>query len=341
MRFSIIACIYNAAPLVRQCLEALLARTTEDPDTWELVLVDNESPDPNTTSYIYPFMHENARPLNLHSFSASSEKSKKPRIVIVGQHKNLGCHEGWNFGYAMSTGEYVVKLDDDTIIQTDGWLTKMGEALEKIPNLAYISADIDAKQANRYELQDHGGINIEVPLNQGAVVGFSCVMFRRKDIERWGPMKSKYRAAGGKAVDAERLYGGEEAYYALQAQIEGRMIAHFPAVFCHHLTNEERHPDYAAWKRAYGFHAWTDKEMKDWVASGDHVETYARFIVLELRNCPRHNDALLLEWVTRLGQLGNHPAQVNIVEAVMKVTENNSVLNACTAAVQSIKERIQ
>lgn len=325
MRFSIIVCIYNAAPLVRQCLEALLRRTTEDPSTWELILVDNHSPDPSARVYIYSL--------------PAIGTSRQIAMRVSNPQKNLGCHEGWNFGYALSRGEYVVKLDDDTVIQTDGWLSKMAEALEKIPDLAYISADIDAKQANRYDVQDHNGIKIEVPQNHGAVVGFSCVMFRRKDIERWGPMKSRYRAAGGKVVDSERLYGGEEAHYAMQAHHEGSMIAHFPAVFCHHLTNEERHPDYAAWKRAYGFHAWTDKEMKDWIAAGEHVEAYARFIALELRNHPV-NDALLLEWVTRLGQLGNHPAQVNIVEAVTKRTENGVVLEACAKAIPLIKERI-
>jgi len=310
MKLSVICCIYNNLPLVSRTLEALLRRTScRDA---QIVLVDNHGPDSAARDYI--------RELAKHEVLVSVEDPGR----------NLGCHGGWNYGFDRSEGEFVVKLDDDTEIATPSWDLHMIAALETIPRLAYLSADIDAKQRNKYRLENHSGIELEVP--EAGIVGFSCVMFRRADLLRWGPMRTgAYRTAGGKVIRDDRLYGGEEVYMAQLAREEDRFYAHFPKVFCHHMDNNERDPDYAMWKRVYGFHGWTNKDMETWRKDGDHIHAYAKCLQIECaQNQP--NDVLLRDWTTRLGEVGD-TRHVTTIAQVKQRTKNQDVLRSADIAI--------
>src|SRR5207245_2289511 len=136
------------------------------------------------------------------------------------------------------------------------------------------------------------GVDLEIA--ESGVVGFSFVMFRRADIQRWGgALKTgPYMAAGGKPVVTERLYGGEEVFCAQAAHSEGKIIAHLPGVKCHHLDNSERHPDYPFWKIVHGYYAWTDRDMETWLSSGEALRDYGRGLCIELAK-PIPNEAWL------------------------------------------------
>lgn len=319
-KISVICCIYNSQPLARRAIESLVNATEFRKSQVEIVLVDNHSPDERVRDDIFRL----AMFLDV------------PHFRVVDPGKNLGCHGGWNFGYQHIHPEskYVCKFDDDTEILTQGWAEKMTEALIKIPELGFISADIDAKQNNVYSPRTVNGIDIEVAIT--GVVGFSFVMFRRSDIERWGPMKTgPYCAAGGKPVMTERLYGGEEVYYADHARSEGKLIAHFPSVKCHHMDNSERHPDYPGWKFFYGYYAWTNKDMADWLASGEAVGHYRKAIVLQLtERIP--NEALLAMWVLRLKEFGESK-DVELLHAVKSKTKNGVLLANCDVAIDALR----
>lgn len=315
---TVICCIYNSVGPVRQTLEALAA--CSEGGNVELVLVDNHSPDPAAREYIveYEATHRHCR--------------------IVDPGKNLGCHGGWNYGLVHTHGQYVCKLDDDTVLLTRGWWQKMPAALAAVPECGFLSADIDAKQKNVYLRQMYNGYEFEVALT--GVVGFSFVMFRRTDIARWGPMNvGAYRTASGTVVPekAPRLYGGEEVYYAGAAKRECRFIAHFPAVKVHHLGNEERHPDYAMWKRAYGYHAWTDKDMETWIEKGEREQHYRRALQCEV-HAQHPNDVLLIQWSTRLAQIGvRHDAA--LILGARDCTNNGVAKAACEAALAALFAR--
>ena len=318
--WSVISCVYNAAPVAKKSILSLL-RTL--PESAEVILVDNHSPDPKTREWI--------------------QRCVSDKVRVVDPGKNLGCHHGWNAGYAVSRGRLVAKFDDDTVIKTPGWGPKMAQALDSIPALAYLSADIDAKQANRYRMEQHGDVELEVA--ETGVVGFSFVAFRRSDVERWGPMRAgayTFAGQGAKRVCEEppkenRFYGGEEVYYSGEAHSEGRFFAHFPAVQCHHLHNSERHPDYVMWKRVYGYYGWTDLDMEAWVESGEHVGNYVKAARMEIIS-PTPNDALLIEWVRRLGDIGDL-SLLDVIESVRVRTQNGALHEACTEAAAKYIER--
>lgn len=318
-KWSIICCLYNSYPVVKRAVDSILKYWE---DGAELILVDNHGPD---VGRVRPYLvNEVLRPM-------------REAVRIAVPNENLGCHGGWNHGYKLATGKYVLKFDDDTVVLTEGWLSKMQSALDDVKTLGYVSADIDAKQNNQYEMVGTHGHTLEVAA-QG-VVGFSCVMFRRSDIERWGPMKTgPYKFAGEpKVCVKERLYGGEEAYYADAARREGLIIAHYPAVKVHHLLNEERNPDYAFWKRVYGFYGWTDKDMEGWLSSGEAAEHYAAAVALEAKT-HKPNDVLLRDWIKRLGLIGGKDC-VEAIELAAINTRNGVVHDAIARSLEMIKER--
>lgn len=319
---SVIICVYNSLPVFARCMEGLI-RTTRSKDV-EIVLVDNHSPDPEVRKAL---------------------KNYRDIARVFDPVENLGCHNGWNFGFRHCNGEYVVKLDDDTVIQTEGWESLMCQGLQARPDIAYLSADIDAKQANRYRLERtvYGRYSLPYEIAENGIVGFSCVMFRRSDIERWGPMSTgaylgPTDPATGKRptfAGTDRLYGGEEVYYARLARAECRLIAHFPAVFCHHLGNEERHPDYPQWKWSYGFMGWTSDAMPAWMEKGQPATDYRRRLAWELRQ-PVPNDCHVLYCVQRLSAWGGLE-DVSGLQFVRDHSANVVVQEACAETITKLQ----
>lgn len=102
-RASIIVVTYNNLALNRLCLDSII-RNTEYPN-YEVIVVDNDSTD-GTQAYL--------RYLScLHS-----------NIHIVLNGSNEGFARANNFGIARSSGEYIVLLNNDTIVPK-GWLTRL------------------------------------------------------------------------------------------------------------------------------------------------------------------------------------------------------------------------
>jgi len=230
-------CVYNTRPIVQKCVEACIKTLAPCHQEWELLLVNNHSTDKDTLKYL-------------------SELRQKPtmpcRFIVLDPGKNLGCHNGWNFGLqhcCANNHDFVVKLDDDTVMLTPKWADIMSRALELVPGCAFVSSDIDAKQEQDYETRTFaGGVELEVATQN--IVGFSCVMFRYKWVKLVGPMRARgFRAANGIVTKSDdSLYGGEEGYYRNIAMLRGEMIAHIPAVKAHHCDNDERDQLYVLWK---------------------------------------------------------------------------------------------
>lgn len=282
---AVICCIYNNLELAKECIMEAMDRMDS---VGQLILINNHSLDPRVQTWLD---------------SLNTTICRVDRLTIVDPGHNLGCHRGFNRGMEDLLPEikYVVKLDDDTFLRTPFWDIHMRGALIVERRVAYVSADIDpnAKQQNKYEIIENGGHKFEI--TAGGIVGFSCVMFRRSDLERWGPM----RGAHEPSVGGNGLYGGEEAHYANVARSEGLLVAHFPGVYCDHASNEKRHPDYPMWKWLYGYRRWIDCDMAEWLKDTKNVLIlYRKRLMEELRQDPMNVD--FVEYtVQRIGKLGN------------------------------------
>src|SRR5262249_6804773 len=102
-RASIIIVTYNNLPLNKLCLESLL-RNTEYP-AYEIVVVDNTSTD-GTPGYLRQM------------------SSLHPNIRIILNQKNHGFARANNQGITLSRGEYIILLNNDTVVPP-GWLSRL------------------------------------------------------------------------------------------------------------------------------------------------------------------------------------------------------------------------
>ena len=99
---SIIVLCCNQLDYTRQCLESVLQHTRPP---YELLLIDNASTDA-TPDYL-------------------DELRRRPgpeRVEVIRNDKNLGFAAGCNQGLAAALGEYLVLLNNDTIVTQD-WLS--------------------------------------------------------------------------------------------------------------------------------------------------------------------------------------------------------------------------
>jgi N-acetylglucosaminyl-diphospho-decaprenol L-rhamnosyltransferase len=89
MKFSVVIVNYASWPLTLRCIESLREKDYED---FEIVIVDNDRPEP-------PDLPDQVR--------------------LIRNPENVGLARAWNQGIAASTGEYVVLINPDTIVQRD------------------------------------------------------------------------------------------------------------------------------------------------------------------------------------------------------------------------------
>jgi len=299
-KVAVIVNCYNAFPVMHQCLDALFAKSSPDVS---VILVDQHSPDEKTRDYLIP-----------------AAKAALPRhVIVLDPGRNLGCHHGFNYGFehgVLGKGfDFSTKLDDDTVIQTPDWDRWMVRGLEARPDIACLSADIDAKQSAQWDVetveQSHflnGGRFVYDVAPPNAVVGFSCVMFRVADILKWEGKPNK-GYSGRVWLDNPqgdgRLYGGEELYMARKVRAEGRKIAHFKNVFVHHLGNEQRDPDYVLWKLVYGFYGWTAKPMDEWLKSGEMLRDLRKLVGAWACGQEGAAKPYIVDCVRRIGDIGD------------------------------------
>ncbi len=111
-RTSIVIVTHNQWGYTKECLDSILLRTDEP---IEIILVDNGSTD-GTPDHI----------------------SSYPSIRLIRNATNRGFPAAANQGIAVSTGDYVLLLNNDTVVTT-GWLREMIEVMESQPEIALVA----------------------------------------------------------------------------------------------------------------------------------------------------------------------------------------------------------
>jgi GT2 family glycosyltransferase/radical SAM superfamily enzyme YgiQ (UPF0313 family)/SAM-dependent methyltransferase len=116
---SIIIPTYNNLELTQNCLESIWQHTPRH--LYELIVVDNGSQD--------------ATPAFLERLAASG------RIRLIVNETNLGYAKACNQGARAARGDYLLMLNNDTLV-TPGWLNTLIEAMEGDDNLAAVGAKL-------------------------------------------------------------------------------------------------------------------------------------------------------------------------------------------------------
>jgi len=116
-RAAVIVPIYNAAAVLRDCLESLRRTLTADD---QLILIDDASSDPEIGALLATFADQAPCPLRL-------ERNAR----------NLGFVRTVNLGMALTRAD-VVLLNSDTVV-TKGWLQRLQQAAQSSARIATVT----------------------------------------------------------------------------------------------------------------------------------------------------------------------------------------------------------
>lgn len=239
---TVVVVAYNNVELTKPVIESVIEKTTE---SYELIVVDNHSPDQRTRDYI--------------------KTVKEASLIDPG--RNIGCHKGFSYGFEKAKGDYLVKLDDDTVIKTKGWdqvLTDTIIAWDRLHNskIAFAAPDSNVKHGSQQALQQVPYHELVFQFSQvlGGTLGFSCVMIPRKVYQDFGPLITMDWHNGALK---DSLYGGEELYYAQKAHSKGYTYGYAMNASVEHLGNEHRDIAYVLWKYIYGYLGMTTKSLEE------------------------------------------------------------------------------
>ncbi|MDB6129072.1 MAG: hypothetical protein JWM04_179, partial [Verrucomicrobiales bacterium] len=181
-KVSIIILALNQLEHSRKCVESILGNTPED---YELVLVDNCSTD-GTWSYFKELA------------------MKHSHIRVIRNNRNLGFAAGNNQGITASTGDYLLFLNNDTVV-TASWISRMLKVYDKCPNAGLVGPVsncvsgpqlvLDANYTKPEELkafaESWGANHAGQIAGANRLVGF-CLMAKRSVIEAIGGLDERF-----------------------------------------------------------------------------------------------------------------------------------------------------
>ncbi len=179
---SLVILTFNELEYTKRCVESIRRHT---PEPHEIIFVDNGSTD-GTVKWLRKLVEENGH------------------YKLIENRENLGFARGCNQGVEAATGEYVLLLNNDTVVTPD-WLSGMLETLtsapdigivgpmtnqisgiQKVEEIGYASLDGLAGYAGAFrERNRHRRIETR------RIVGF-CMLFRRSLVNRIGMLDESF-----------------------------------------------------------------------------------------------------------------------------------------------------
>ncbi len=226
MNISVVIPVLNQLDYTRACLASLgpdLARGVR------VVVIDNGSDD-STTEFL----------------AAGAE------VTVIRNATNRGCAAAWNQGVQTASAEWVVLLNNDTLV-TDGWLTEQIQYAEE-HGVDIISPAIREGPLN-YDLASYARAFTQEmrQVTRRGVANGVCFTVRRRVFEAIGLFDENFRI--GQFEDADFFLRARRAGFKLGTT--GRaFIHHFGSVTQKDLQRKQTARPYEAENRAYFRRKW-------------------------------------------------------------------------------------
>lgn len=215
---SIIVLTYNNLKLNRICINSILENTAY-PD-YELVIVDNNSTD-GTVEYLKDL-----------------EGKEYPQVKVIYNEENVGFAGGNNIGMQQTRGEYVLLLNNDTVV-TRGWITNLTKHLENdekygmcgaitnsIGNEAMVRANYKNMKTMREFAYSYTASHMGEEYLDTDRLAMFCTLIRRTIIEEHGALDQQYKIG---------MF--EDDDYAQTVMAAGYKLVIAEDSFVHHVNN--------------------------------------------------------------------------------------------------------
>lgn len=214
---SIILVTYNNLHYTKQCMESLIKKTAYP--NYEIIIVDNDSKD-ETPHYL-------------------KELEKEQKVVkVILNDTNSGFAGGNNIGIRASQGEYVILLNNDTLV-TRGWVTSLIKHLDKDKigmvgpvtnsignesqiNIGYSNVEDMDRFAIEYTTLHHNEIYQDIK-----ILAMFCVAIKRKLMDEIGLLDENYKV--GMFEDDDYSMAVTKKGYEVVC-VEDTFIHHFGSV---------------------------------------------------------------------------------------------------------------
>jgi GT2 family glycosyltransferase len=133
---AVVILTHNRVHLLRQCIEQVIGRVSGA--TREIIVWNNGSTD-GTRAYL--------------------DTLEDPRMRIVHSTSNVG-QNAYARGFAMTSADYLVELDDDVVEAPEGWDAILLDAYRRLPTVGFLAADLeddphDLATHYRYRIRPH------------------------------------------------------------------------------------------------------------------------------------------------------------------------------------------
>ncbi len=215
---SIIVLTYNNLEYNKKCIRSILNNTAYP--NYELIVVDNQSTD-GTIEYLKEL-----------------EKEAHPQLQIIFNQENSGFAGGNNLGIKVSKGDYIMLLNNDTVV-TRGWLTNMVKHMTlkqdigmcgAVTNSIGNEAMIRVQYHNEKELQEfayqYTFEHMGEEYTDADRLAMFCTLIRKSIIDKVGGLDEQYKVG---------MF--EDDDYAQAVTREGYRLVMTEDVFIHHINN--------------------------------------------------------------------------------------------------------
>jgi GT2 family glycosyltransferase len=227
LKVSIVVLCYNALEeATRPCLESVLANTLLG--TYELIVIDNASTD-ETANYLKELASNNSH------------------VIIKLNNKNKGYAGGNNDGLRLATGQFVILLNNDTLVSS-GWMDALIRLFKEDQSIGLIGPVTNsAGNEQLIELDGLNEVNFSIVAKNYTEknkynwfttdkLGFFCVAMRRNLIEQIGLLDEKFGI--GMFEDDDFCIRVKNAGYSI-AVIEDCFVYHKGSVSFKKLTKSD------------------------------------------------------------------------------------------------------